>query len=86
MRYNKSYIPPQSCHTCAWCYYERNFITEDDYKQSRCYKCGSDFCKFTNVMWKYQRRNYYLQKIGRINCKQFPCPLEYWRNMERLPF
>lgn len=86
MRYSKSSIPPHSWHPCAWCYYERNFVTEDEYKQSRCYKCDGDFCKFTNAMWKYRRRNHYLYKIGRISGKEFPCSLELWRNTERLPF
>ena len=79
-------MPRQAWHPCAWCYYERNFITDDDYKKSRCYKCDNNFCKFTNAIWKYRRRNYYLQKVGRIFAKQFPCALEYWRNTERLPF
>lgn len=86
MRYSKSFIPPQACDVCAWCYYESNFVSEEDYKQSRCYRCDSGFRKFTNAMWKYRRRNHYLQKIGKISIKLFPCTLALWRNTERLPF
>lgn len=86
MRYSKSFIPTQAFNPCTWCYYESNFATEDEYQKSVCFRCDNNFCKFTNAMWKYKRRNHYLQKIGRIKRKLFPCSIPHWKNTEQLPF
>ena len=78
MRYSKSFIPIQACNPCTWCYFESDFITEDEYLKSVCFRCDNNFCKFTNAMWKYKRRNHYLQKIGRIKRKLFRVlPMRY---------
>ena len=78
MRYSKSFIPTQACNPCTWCYFESNFITEDEYLKSVCFRCDNNFCKFTNAMWKYKRRNHYLQKIGRLKRKLFRVlPMRY---------
>ena len=34
MRYSKSFIPIQACNPCTWCYFESDFITEDEYLKS----------------------------------------------------
>lgn len=86
MRYSKSFIPTQAFNPCTWCYNESNFATEDEYQKSVCFRCDNNFCKFTNAMWKYKRRNHYLQKIGRIKRKLFPCSIPHWKNTEQLPF
>lgn len=86
MRYSKSFIPIQACNPCTWCYFESDFITEDEYLKSVCFRCDNNFCKFTNAMWKYKRCNHYLQKIGRIKRKLFPCSIPHWKNTEQLPF
>lgn len=67
-----------ACNPCTWCYFESDFITEDEYLKSVCFRCDNNFCKFTNAMWKYKRRNHYLQKIGRIKRKLFRVlPMRY---------
>lgn len=37
MRYSKSFIPIQACNPCTWCYFESDFITEDEYLKSVCF-------------------------------------------------
>ncbi len=86
MKYRKSSLPQQASNPCIWCYYERNFASEDEYKKSICFGCDNGYCKFTSAMWKFGRLNAYFRKKGRIKSKMFPCSLDFWRHRERLPF